>query len=521
MAELMSPPGEFHGGLHLADNKALSNQHPSQTAPLPRQLVLPLQQHIGSPAEALVGIGDKVLKGQLIAQANDYVSANIHAPTSGTITHIGDRPIPHPSALNARCIVLETDGEDRWIELPAALPDYRELDAGTLGARIRWAGIVGLGGATFPTSVKLNSAKKPVETLIINAAECEPYITCDDLLMREHADEVIEGASILRHMAQATHCIIGIEDNKPQAIESLQLALDNAGCTEIRICVVPTKYPSGGEKQLIKLLTDQEVPSGGRPMDIGMLCQNVATAVSVAQAVLQGRPLISRLVTVTGQGVHKPGNFEVLIGTPAAEVIDLAGGYNPQAKRLILGGPMMGFALDSDQLPTTKAVNCYLVANAEEAPDPEPASPCIRCGECMKACPANLLPQQLYWHARARELDKAQEYKLFDCIECGCCAQVCPAHIPLVQYYRYAKTEIWAAERERNKSDLARRRHDARGARQERLKAERKARMRKKKEALENKPKAKTDAKKSAIEAAMKRVAEKKAAQQQTGQVGE
>ena len=262
-----------------------------------------------------------------------------------------------------------------------------------------------------------------------------------------------------------------------------------------------------------QLLTDREVPSQGLPAQIGVLCQNVATAAAVADAVLAGRPLIERSVTITGQGAAAPGNLRVRVGTPMAEVVAQAGGYTPTAHRLILGGPMMGFALPSDDLPITKTSNCLLVASAAEAPDPEPAQACIRCGRCVEVCPALLLPQQLYWHARARDLDKVQDYHLFDCIECGCCAHVCPSHIPLVQYYRYAKTAIWAHERDKHKSDIARRRHEFRQARLERMEAERKARLRKKKEALEAKPKAAgADPKKAAIEAAMKRVAAKKAA---------
>lgn len=507
---------KFHGGLQLEDHKALSNAEPIRDMPLPSTLVLPLQQHIGQPAEPTVSVGDRVLKGQIVARASDYVSAAVHAPTSGRVSAIEERRIAHPSGLSAPCLVIEPDGNETWDELPEPWPDYRELPASKLRERIRWAGIVGLGGAAFPTAVKVNtSGLNPIETLIINAAECEPYISCDDRLMRERAQDIVDGIGILMHLVGAGECLIGIEDNKPEAAESLREAIAAHESVEAEVVVVPSVYPSGGEKQLIKLLTGREVPSNGLPASIGVICQNVATAAAVADAVLRGRPLIDRVVTATGHGVRQPGNFRVLIGTPAADVIAAAGGYSDTLHELILGGPMMGFGLGSDQVPLTKGANCLLAAAEFEAPSPDPERPCIRCGECVEVCPAQLLPQQLYWYARSRDFDKVQDHHLFDCIECGCCAYVCPAHIPLVHYYRFAKTQIWSQEREREKSDLARRRHEARQERLERLEAERMARLRKKKEALEKKPAdAAADPKKAVIEAAMKRVAAKKAAQQ-------
>jgi electron transport complex protein RnfC len=506
----------FHGGVRLDGHKAESTGQPIRDLPLPGCLTLPLQQHIGQSAEPVVRVGDSVRKGQMVAHAVDYVSAPIHAPTSGRVAQIDRLPIPHPSGLSDPCIVIEADGLDTWDDLPAPMTDYRAHDAADLRERIRWAGIVGLGGAAFPTAVKVNtSGQRAIDTLVINAAECEPYISCDDMLMRERAADVIDGIGVLRHVLGARACLIGIEDNKPEAAQALRAALADSDDRQTEVVVVPTLYPSGGEKQLIQLLTGEEVPSQGLPAAIGMLCHNVATAAAVADAVLRGRPLIDRIVTVTGQGVRQPGNFRVALGTPVDFLIQHAGGYSDRAHHLILGGPMMGFSLRTDQVPITKASNCLLVASSEEAPGAEPERPCIRCGECAAACPAQLLPQQLFWYTRARDLDRVQDYHLFDCIECGCCAYVCPAKIPLVHYYRFAKTEIWAQERERQKSDLARRRHEARAARLERLEAERKARLRRKKEALENKADgAAADPKKAAIEAAMKRVAARKAAQQ-------
>ena len=510
---------DYHGGLHLDDHKSESAGRGVQRATLPDRLTLPLQQHIGQIAEASVTVGERVLKGQLIARASDYVSANIHAPTSGTVVETGKQPIAHPSGLEANCIVIESDGEDRWAELPAAIPDYRDRDPAELRERLRWAGIVGLGGAVFPTSVKTNTSGRPVETLVINAAECEPYITCDDTLMREQPGDILDGVQILQHLVGADQVLIGIEDNKPEAIAALQSELQARDAGRVQIRVVPTKYPSGGEKQLIRLLTGIEVPSQGLPLDVGVICQNVATCAAVADAVLRGIPLISRIVTLTGQGLVSPGNWRALIGTPVQHLVEQAGGYHENASRLIMGGPMMGFALHNDQVPLAKGGNCFIATTEQEMPAPATQQPCIRCGECVKVCPAQLLPQQLYWYARARDFDKTQDHHLFDCIECGCCAHVCPSNIPLVHYYRFAKTEVWAAERERQHAELARRRHEFREARLARLEAERKARLRKKKEVLEKKPAKSGDAKdpkKAAIEAAMKRVAAKKKAAQQT-----
>ena len=475
---------DFPGGLHLAEHKTESIGRPIQQAPVPPQLIFPLQQHIGSPANPCVSVGERVLKGQVIAEAVGYVSAPIHASSSGTVVAIAERPVPHPSGLSAACIVIDTDGQDEALAQPQWPPveDFRSLDANSIRERVRQAGLAGLGGAAFPSFIKLNPGR-PIDTLVLNGAECEPYISCDQMLMAERAEQIVAGAQVILHAINAPRCLIGVEDNKPNAIKALRAAalVDS----RIRIAVVPTRYPQGGEKQLIRALTGREVPSEGLPLDIGIVCHNVGTAVAVWRAITQAQPLISRVVTVTGAGVQQPGNFEVRLGTPAEFLIDLAGGLKAEAPaRLIMGGPMMGFALSSQAIPVVKATNCLLVASHEEV-KPEPAAmPCIRCGSCVEVCPAQLLPQQLYWHARAREFDKAQEHALFDCIECGCCAQVCPSQIPLVQYYRYAKTEIWAEEREKRKADAARERHDARQLRLEREAAEREAARQQKKAAM-------------------------------------
>jgi electron transport complex protein RnfC len=508
----------FHGGLHLPEHKSESTGTPIRTAAIPERLILPLKQHIGAPAHLLVKAGDRVLKGQMLAEPAGRISAPIHAPTSGTVVEISEQQVPHPSGLSAPCIIIEPDSKEEWTTLPPPMTDWKELDADALIERIRDCGIVGLGGATFPSSVKLEHRGQAIDTLIINGAECEPFITCDDMLMRERADRIIEGVRILKHILDIRRCFIGIENNKPEAIESMREAAEKAELQDTTIVPIPTLYPSGGEKQLIEILTGKQVPSHGIPANIGIVCHNVGTAHAIAEAVLEGKPLITRVVTVTGAGVNSPCNLRALIGTPIKSLIEQAGGTNGNSTRLVYGGPMMGFSLRSNELPLTKGGNCLLLPSEEESPVPPRMTACIRCGKCAEVCPARLLPQQLYWYARAKDFDKVQDYHIHDCIECGCCSYVCPSHIPLVQFYRFAKTELWKKEQEKRKADHARRRHEARVARLERLAAERKAKLRQKKEALgkpaggKGKAAGGDDAKKAAIEAAMKRVAAKKAA---------
>jgi len=516
----------FHGGIHLPAEKELSTGRPVAKVPVPSFLTIPVQQHVGLPALPLVRIGDWVLKGQRIAEPQGTMSAPVHASSSGMVIAIEERPVPHPSGLGGTCIVIRTDGLDQWARRPKPLENYKELDAATLRERIHWAGIVGLGGAAFPTSVKLApEPHQPIRTLILNGAECEPYITCDDMLMREHAGRIVQGASIVMHLLGARECLIGIEDNKPQAIEAMRLAVAESDIgRSTQVCPIPTLYPSGGEKQLIRILTGKEVPTNGTPARIGILCQNVASLAAVAEAVIAGKPPIARYVTVSGRGIKEPRNFEVLIGTPIADLIRAAGGFTGEVHKLVQGGPMMGLTLNSEQVPVTKGTNCILALTDREAPAPRPAQPCIRCGKCAEVCPASLLPQQLYWYARSKDLDKVRDYKLFDCIECGCCSQVCPSHILLVHYYRYAKAEIRGQEQDRRTAEHARGRYEARTARLERLEQARKAKLRRQQEALTARPAtdpaqagpdhtaATQDPKQAAIEAAKARAAAKKAA---------
>ena len=464
---------DIHGGIHPAENKHQSLLKPIENAGIPAQLILPLAQHIGAPASPIVNVGDRVLKGQMIAEAKGFVSAPVHAPTSGTIAAIEARVIPHPSGMTASCIVIDTDGKDEWIA-HQGVEDYTQLSKLELVDRIRQAGIAGMGGAGFPAAVKLSTRDdKPIETLILNGTECEPYITADDILMRERAAEIIAGAEILRHIIKPNkETLIGVEDNKPEGIAALKKAAEGTG---IEIVVFPTKYPSGGEKQLIQILTGKEVPAGGLPSDVGIVCQNIGTATAIYRAIQFGEPLISRITTITGEACERPQNYEVLLGTPVQYLLNKSGFNKDNCIRLIMGGPMMGYTLQDTAVPIVKTSNCVLAPTVAELPPPPPAQACIRCGMCAEACPVSLLPQQMYWFARAQEHEKLENHQLFDCIECGACSFVCPSNIPLVQYYRASKAEIRQAQQDKIKSERSKERFEARTARLEQEEAEKEA----------------------------------------------
>jgi electron transport complex protein RnfC len=508
---------DFHGGIHPAENKYQSLHTPIRQAGIPAQLTYPLSQHIGAPAEPIVAVGQQVLKGEMIARADGFVSVPVHASTSGTIVAIEERMVAHPSGLPAPCIVLESDGRDEWVEL-SGIDDYHQLDKPALLDIIRQAGIAGMGGAGFPAAVKLgvNPQAGKIETLVINGTECEPYITADDILMRERADEIIEGTRILQHLVEPTEALLGIEDNKPEAIAALRAAAQG---TDVEIVVFPTKYPSGGERQLIEILTGKQVPSGGLPANIGMVCLNVGTTVAIYRAVTLGEPLISRITTVTGEALEQPQNFEVLLGSPMNFLLEQAGFQPQRSTRLVMGGPMMGFTVADDEVPIVKTTNCLLVPTETELPSPPPAQACIRCGLCAEACPASLLPQQLYWFARGKEYEKLENHKLFDCIECGACSFVCPSNIPLVQYYRASKAEVLQARQDLAKSDHSRLRFEAREERLVREALKKEAKRKARKEAAEERAKqaaaAGNEAEADPIQAAIDRAKAKKAAAQE------
>ncbi len=484
---------KFHGGIHPTGNKSLSNQNGIARVPLPAKLVIPFHQHAGEIAKPVVNIGDRVLKGQVIGMPDGYISSAVHAPTSGTISAIGMHSIAHPSGLPNLCATLLPDGADEWIDHEGI--DYCQHNPADLQQMLRMAGVVGLGGAVFPTDVKLGIGKYKVQTLILNGAECEPYITCDDVLMRAHAAEILAGAEMLRYALNAGRILIAVEDNKPEAIAAMRDAASRT-VMDVEVVPIPTIYPGGSAKQLIRVLTGLEVPSGKLPTEIGVQCFNVATAFSVYRALAFGEPLLSRVITVTGN-VRKPQNYEALIGTPINELVALSEAL-PDSNGYIMGGPMMGMPLPAVNVPIVKATNCVIATSEKLFPPPPPALPCIRCTRCAEVCPADLQPQDLYWYSRAREFGKAQSFSLFDCIECGACSYVCPSHIPLVQYYRFAKSEIHAREREKLAADGARVRHEFREFRIEREKQEKADKLAAKELATKQ---AKTDAAPAAVPA--------------------
>ncbi|MEX6158114.1 electron transport complex subunit RsxC [Providencia manganoxydans] len=467
---------DFAGGIHPPEMKLQSSQTPMRIATVPDELVIPLQQHLGPEGELIVNVGDHVLKGQPLTRGVGR-TVPVHASTSGTITAIKPMVTAHPSGLSELSVCLKSDGLDTWCELyPEA--DYSRLTPQQLLQKIEQAGIAGLGGAGFPTASKLAGGKDAIKTLIVNAAECEPYITADDRLMQEHADEVIEGCRVLQHLLNPDQILIGIEDNKPEAIAALKNAITDHD-RQIIVRVVPTKYPSGGAKQLTKILTGKEVPSGARSSQIGVLMQNVGTVVAIKRAIIDGQPLIERVVTVTGESITSPGNFWVRLGTPVYHLLKQTGFTPATEQMVIMGGPLMGFTLPDLNVPVVKICNCLLVPSLEEVGQKPLEEACIRCGLCVEACPAALLPQQLYWFSKGKEHEKAQKHNLFDCIECGACAYVCPSNIPLVQYYRQEKAEIREINQEERRAAEAKLRFEAKQQRMEREKLAREERHKK------------------------------------------
>lgn len=463
---------KFKGGVKPDPNKTQSTQLPIAQAPLVRRYIVPLHQSVGGTPRPIVQVGDPVLKGQRIGEADGWVSAAVHAPTSGIVREIGPHVIPHPSGLTTECVVIEADGKDTWIERQAF--DVANADLDTVREYLRDMGIVGMGGAVFPSHVKLSVPQgKQIEQLIINGAECEPFITCDDRLMREQALEVVQGSALFGRLMNAGQVLIGVEDNKPEAIAALKAA-KQALNAPVEIATVPTIYPTGGAKELIRVLTGKEVPASKRSTDFSVQVFNVATVQSAWRAITLGEPLISRIVTLSGN-VGEPRNWSVPIGMPIGELVALAGPL-PDTDGIVMGGPMMGFRVPTDAAPVIKATNCLLAHSVKLFP-PKPAEQqCIRCGSCATACPQELQPFELYWWSRASKFDKLDKYKLFDCIECGCCDYVCPSHIPLVNYFRFAKSEIQAEARAQQAADSARARfefREERAEREKRAKAER------------------------------------------------
>ena len=489
---------DFDGGIHPPEMKTQSNGTPLRQVPLAQRFVIPLKQHIGAEGELCVKPGDRVLRGQPLTRGWGRMLP-VHAPTSGTVVAIEPHATAHPSALPEMSVIIDADGEDQWVSRDG-WHDYQNRSREELIERIHQFGVAGLGGAGFPTGTKLRGGGDKITTLIINAAECEPYITADDRLMQDCAAQVIEGIRILGHILQPQQILIGIEDNKPQALSMLRAVL--AGAHDISLRVIPTKYPSGGAKQLTQILTGKQVPHGGRSSDIGVLMQNVGTAFAVKRAVIDGEPLTERVVTLTGESVSRPGNVWARLGTPVSHLLEDAG-FCPSAEQLvIMGGPLMGFTLPWLDVPVVKITNCLLAPSPSEMGEPEEEKGCIRCSACADACPADLLPQQLYWFSKGQQHDKATAHNISDCIECGACAWVCPSSIPLVQYFRQEKAEISAIRLEEQRAAEAKARFEAR---QNRLEREKLARAERHKKAAVQ-PAAKDQ---DAINAALARVKEK------------
>ena len=490
----------FKGGVHIPNPYPVEKPEIKQVPP-PKQAVLLLQQRVGGEAKPCVEIGERVLTGQIIAQTTGNFPTNVHASISGIISAIEKRPIPHPSGINAMCIVIDSDGKDEWVKIEKCDKEFLNCSAQEIVQKIREAGIVGMGGAGFPTHAKIDNAQG-AHTLIINATECEPGIMCDDSLIQEYPREIIRGIEVLMHACDAKKVIVAIEDDKQEAFNSLLMYSFN---DRISIKQIPTKYTSGAEKLLIKALLGIEIPSGAYASDHGILCQNVGTVKAIYDAVIDNRPLISRVVTVTGSGVRKPRNYEARLGTSFASVVECSE-PNENQHQIRMGGMMMGVDIPNAQYSICKITNCIFVNNEEPKPV---VKECIRCSSCVSVCPANLLPQQLYWHAKSENIEKALEYNLMDCIECGCCNYVCPSNIPLSEYFSFAKALDRKLKREEQKTDQSRERFEFREYRLERNKKERAEMMAAKKKALKEKmakDKDKDQSQKDKIAAAMARV---------------
>jgi electron transport complex protein RnfC len=464
----------IRGGIHPDYRKERTSEKAIVSFPLPATLYIPLQQHIGAPAEVVVQAGDLVKKGQMLAKGQGAVSAPQHAPTSGRIAAIAEITAPHPSGLPQLTVVLESDGKDEWVgDLPQPIADPFKASPDEIRARVAWAGIVGMGGAAFPTPVKLNlGTQLKIHTLLLNGAECEPYLTCDDRLMREHAAEIIDGARIMAHTLGAGRVVIAIEDNKPEAKKIMTEA--SSGHAGVEVIGVPVQYPMGSERHLTQAITGLETPARKLTADLGVVVQNVATARAVHHAVRHGRPLIGRVVTVSGGALPEPKNIDVLIGTKLSDLVAFCGGLTKPAKRFVNGGPMMGQPLPGLDVPVVKGMSGILALTAEEVNE-HPASPCIRCGTCVTICPCGLVPVEMAAVIRKDHLDQAAHLGVMDCVSCGSCSYICPSHIPLVHYFNFAKGMLNAQDREKRRLDRVKNLAEARNARLEKAAAAKKA----------------------------------------------
>lgn len=423
----------FFGGIHPKYNKEMSKSITTFRSIIPNQVVIPLQQHIGTPCKPLVNVGDHVLRGQKIGDS-EGLCVPVHASVSGTVSAI--EPRPHVSARQVVAVVIENDFKDSSIPMVENKTPLEQLDSDQILHCIREAGIVGMGGAAFPGNVKALSAMGNVDTLIANACECEPYITADDALLRTAPEHVLHGMQILRHVLKPSRIVLAVEDNKAEAIETVKSCLKD--CPEIELAVLPTRYPQGSEKQLVQALTGREIPPGSLPVSVGCAVFNVSTYAAIYRAVRLGMPLIERIVTISGEAIAQPQNFVVRIGTSFHDLIEAAGGLNENTERVISGGPMMGFAQSDLNVPVIKATNsilCLLKDQNGAAENPV----CLRCGKCISACPMRLQPLYMYRYVNAERLDQLERLHVLDCIECGSCAFTCPGKLPLVERFRKGK----------------------------------------------------------------------------------
>ena len=476
---------KIRGGVHPEDRKSLSADRPITELPMPPLLHIPLQQHIGAPAQPLVKRSDSVKKGQLLAASQGAISAPVHAPTSGRIMGIGNFPAHHPSGLSVRTITLQPDGNEEWDESIESCENPFSLTPEEIAKRVANAGIVGMGGATFPSAVKLGlSSRYSLNTLVINGAECEPYLTCDDRLMREYPERVIGGIRLMAYALGVERIIIGIENNKPQAQQTLEEATSEY--KNIGIAKLPTRYPMGSEKHLVQTLTGKETPARGLTADIGVVVHNVATAFAVYEALYFGIPLISRVMTVSGGALNEPNNLRVPLGTPLEQIIQFCKGFNDEPEQIISGGPMMGQPIPSTRVPSVKGSNGLLALSRNEVQD-APVMPCIRCASCVKACPCGLLPLEMSSRIRAGNLESSVSLGLLDCIGCGSCSYVCPSHIPLAQYFNYAKGELASRQRAQHKQGETKRLAESRTERMEAIKRAKREAMAKRKREMEEK----------------------------------
>jgi len=427
----------FYGGVHPAYNKDLADKLAIETMPVPKRLIVPFAQNLGAAPKPVVKKGDTVKKGQIIAEPQGFVSVPLHAPTSGTVQAID--VFPHPVGADMPAAVIVPDGRDEWADGFDVERGGEGLDAEKIKAIVRDAGLVGMGGASFPTHVKLSPPKdKPIDVLVINGAECEPYLASDHRLMLEKSAQILEGVSYLAQALGVKNVIVGIEKNKSDAIGTMRKEAEKRRFAVRALDVV---YPQGAERQLIYVLTGRVVPAGGLPMDVGVLVQNVGTAYAAWDAVRRNRPLVERVVCVTGRGVAEPKNVLARIGTTFGDLIEFCGGRREDAGKVIGGGPMMGVAQYSLDAPVTKGTSGIVVLKQGEVAQ-FVGDACIRCGRCVRACPMRLNPSVLSIFAERLRFEDAGEHHVLDCIECGCCAYVCPSRRPMVHHFRRAKAEV-------------------------------------------------------------------------------